>query len=87
MNFLVFIVFGAIAGWVASLVMKTNAKQGLLMDIVLGIIGAFLGGFIMNALGQPGVTGFDLYSFVVAVIGASIIIYAGRRFHHKRGAH
>jgi uncharacterized membrane protein YeaQ/YmgE (transglycosylase-associated protein family) len=80
MNFLVWIIFGALVGWIASLVMKTNARQGTLMDIILGIAGAFLGGFIMSALGQPGITGFDLYSIVVAVIGASILIFAGRRF-------
>jgi uncharacterized membrane protein YeaQ/YmgE (transglycosylase-associated protein family) len=79
MNFLVWIIFGAIAGYIASIVMKNG--HGVLEDIILGIVGAFLGGFIMNALGQEGITGFNLYSFVIAIIGASILIFLGRRFH------
>lgn len=85
MNFIVWIVFGAIAGWVASMVMKTNASQGLLMDIVMGIIGAVVGGWLFNAFGQPGVTGFNIYSFVVAIIGASIVIGVGRMIMKNRG--
>lgn len=78
MNIIIWIIFGAIAGWIASMVMKTDAQQGLLMDIILGIIGAVVGGFLMNMLGQPGVTGFNLYSFLVAIVGAIIVIGAGR---------
>ncbi len=48
MNFIAWIVLGALAGWLASVIMKTNQSQGLLGDILLGIIGAFAGGFIMN---------------------------------------
>lgn len=82
MSFLVMIVIGAIAGYIASLVMKS--PQGILMDIVLGIIGALVGGFIFNLFGQPGVTGFDLYSILVAAIGAIVVLaiykmYVGRR--------
>jgi uncharacterized membrane protein YeaQ/YmgE (transglycosylase-associated protein family) len=78
MDVLLWIVFGAIAGWIASLIMSTNAEQGFLMDIVLGIVGAVLGGFIMNVLGQPGVTGFNIYSLIVAVVGAVVLIGIGR---------
>ncbi|MCC7450746.1 MAG: GlsB/YeaQ/YmgE family stress response membrane protein, partial [Anaerolineae bacterium] len=53
-NILVWIIVGAIAGWLASLVMRTNASQGLLADIVVGIIGAFIGGFVLSLI--PGVT-------------------------------
>lgn len=74
MGILLWIVFGAIAGWIASIIMKTN-RQGVLADIIMGIIGAVVGGFAMNLLGQSGVTGFNLYSMVVAVIGAVIVIY------------
>lgn len=84
MNFIVFIVFGAIAGWLASIVMKTNASQGLMMDVILGIIGAVVGGWLFNTFGQPGVTGFNIYSFVVAVVGASIVIYVGRMLMRKK---
>lgn len=80
MNLLVWIIFGAIAGWIASIVMKTNSTQGTLLDIVLGVIGAVIGGFLMSMLGQPGVTGFNVYSLLVAVLGASVLIWVSRRF-------
>ena len=84
MDFIVFIVFGAIAGWLASIVMKTDWQQGTLADIVLGIIGAVVGGFIMSSIGQAGVTGFNLYSLLVSVFGAAVVIYLGRMLHHSR---
>ena len=80
MNVVLFIVFGAVAGWIASVIMRTNSSQGMLMDIVLGVIGAFVGGLVMNLFGQPGVTGFDLYSIVVAVVGAVLLIGLRRMF-------
>lgn len=76
MNIILWIVFGAIVGWIASLIMKT--REGLVMNIVLGIIGAFVGGLLMNLFGQPGVTGFDFYSIFVAVVGAVILIAIGK---------
>jgi uncharacterized membrane protein YeaQ/YmgE (transglycosylase-associated protein family) len=79
MNILFWVILGAIAGWIASIIMKS--AHGMLEDIILGIIGAFVGGFIMNAFGAPGVTGFNLYSLIVAVIGAIILIFLGRLIH------
>ncbi|MBI4067653.1 GlsB/YeaQ/YmgE family stress response membrane protein [Candidatus Gottesmanbacteria bacterium] len=81
MDILLWILFGAIAGWAASIIMGTDIRQSTLGDIVLGIIGAVVGGFIMNLLGQPGVTGFNIYSLIVAVLGAAALIYAGRVLH------
>lgn len=78
MNFILWIVMGAIAGWLASIIMGRNAQQGLLLDIVLGIAGAIVGGLLMNFLGAPGVTGFNLWSFVVALGGAVVLIGLGR---------
>lgn len=78
MGILLWIIFGAISGWIASIFMKTDANQGLGMDIVMGIVGALVGGFLMEFMGQPGVNGFNLYSFLVAIAGACIVIYAGR---------
>jgi uncharacterized membrane protein YeaQ/YmgE (transglycosylase-associated protein family) len=78
MGIILWIIFGAIAGWIASIVMKTNSSQGTITDIVLGIIGALVGGFLMGLVGKPGVSGFDVYSLVVAVIGAIVVIYVGR---------
>ena len=74
MEFLIWIVFGALAGWIASMIMKTSGQQGLLLDIVVGIVGAVLGGWIMNMLGQQGVGGFNLYSFLVAIFGAVVLL-------------
>jgi uncharacterized membrane protein YeaQ/YmgE (transglycosylase-associated protein family) len=72
MGILLWIVFGAIVGWIASAVMGTS--EGLLLDIVLGIVGAVLGGWLMSLLGKGGVTGFNLYSFLVAILGAIVLI-------------
>lgn len=72
MGILLWIIFGAIVGWVASMFMGTN--EGLVLDIVLGIIGAVLGGWLMSFLGKSGVTGFNLYSFLVALLGAVVLI-------------
>ena len=80
MGIILWIIFGALAGWIASVFMKTDSGQGLFMDIVMGIIGAVVGGFIMEFFGKSGVTGFNLYSMIVAVIGAVFVIYLGLLF-------
>jgi len=74
MGILLWILFGALAGWIASMIMKTDAQQGLLGNIAVGIIGALIGGFVMSTVGGAGVTGFNLYSLLVAVLGAVILI-------------
>ena len=74
MGIILWIIFGALVGWVASLIMKTDAQQGALLNIIIGIVGALLGGFIMNFLGQSGTSGFNLYSFMVALLGAVVLI-------------
>jgi len=73
MSILAWIVLGLIAGFVGSkLVNKTG--EGVVMDIVLGIVGAVAGGWLFHQFGQPGVTGLNLWSLVVAVIGAVILL-------------
>lgn len=79
MGIISWLIIGFLAGWIASIIMKTDAKQGTLLDIVLGIIGAVVGGLIMNAFGNSGVTGINFYSIFVATIGAMIVIFIGRR--------
>lgn len=74
MNIIIWIIFGGLVGWVASLIMKTDAQQGLFLNIVVGIVGAALGGWLMSFFGAGGVEGFDLYSFLVALLGASVLI-------------
>ena len=78
MDILLWLLLGLIAGWLASVVMGTNNQQGMLMDIILGIVGAFAGGFLMNIFGQSGVSGFNLYSLFVATLGAIALIWLGR---------
>lgn len=74
MEILIWIVFGAIVGWIGSLIMGTDGQQGIILNIVVGIIGAVLGGYIMNFFGASGVTGFNLYSFIVALVGAVVLL-------------
>jgi len=78
MGIILWIIFGGLAGWVASLIMKTDSNQGTMKDIIMGVIGAIVGGFLMGLVGQSGVTGFNIYSFLVAIVGAIIVIYIGR---------
>lgn len=74
MGWLAWLIVGAVAGWLASLVMKTNRRQGLLMDIIVGIVGAFIGGFLFNQFGSAGVTGFNIWSVLVAFVGAVVLL-------------
>lgn len=83
MGIILWIVFGALAGWIASVVMKTDSNQNTMTDIVLGIVGSVVGGFLMGSVGQSGVTGFDVRSLLVAVIGAVVVIYIGRMVKNR----
>ena len=81
------IIFGGIVGWLASLVMHTDKEQGIFGNIVVGIIGSIIGGFVMKLFGGSGITGFNLYSVLVGILGAVILIaifraIAGSSRHH-----
>ena len=78
MNIILWIIFGALAGWIASLLVGKN--QGLLTNIVVGVIGAFLGGWLFDQFGGQGVTGFNLSSLLVAVVGAVVLLVIVRLF-------
>lgn len=84
MGLIIFLIVGALAGWLASVVMKSDSQQGLLGDILLGVFGAIVGGFLLNFLGEPGPSGFNLYSILVATIGAIFLIWVGRMFNQRR---
>lgn len=73
MGLLAIIVLGLIAGWIASQIVD-NAGKGPVLDMVLGIIGALVGGAIFSTLGAAPITGFNLYSLFVAVIGSVIVL-------------
>jgi uncharacterized membrane protein YeaQ/YmgE (transglycosylase-associated protein family) len=77
MNFIVWIVVGGIIGWLASIVMKTNAQQGLFLNIVVGIVGAFLGGLLLAPLfGTGTINGndFSLSGLLISFLGAIILL-------------
>jgi uncharacterized membrane protein YeaQ/YmgE (transglycosylase-associated protein family) len=74
-NILVWIIIGGLAGWIASMIMGRDARMGAVANIVVGIIGALIGGFIMNQFGQAGATGFNLYSLLVAILGAVVLLF------------
>ncbi len=74
-DFILWLILGGIAGWIASMIAGTNAQQGWVMNVVVGIVGALIGGFVVNLL-MPGanVGGFNLVSLIVAIIGAVILL-------------
>jgi len=77
-NFILWLLFGALVGWLASILMHTNAQQGTLLNIVVGIVGAFLGGLLFNFLGIGGGTindgNFSLNSLLVSLVGAVVLL-------------
>jgi uncharacterized membrane protein YeaQ/YmgE (transglycosylase-associated protein family) len=74
MSIIAWIVLGLIAGFIGSKIF-VGSGQGMLMDIVLGIVGAVVGGYLFNAFGSTGVTGLNLWSMFVAVIGAVVVLW------------
>jgi uncharacterized membrane protein YeaQ/YmgE (transglycosylase-associated protein family) len=74
-NLIIWILLGALAGWIASMITGRDAQMGAGANIVVGIIGALIGGFIMNSLGGPGVSGLNLYSVLVAIGGAVVLLF------------
>jgi uncharacterized membrane protein YeaQ/YmgE (transglycosylase-associated protein family) len=83
MGIIAWILLGLIAGFIGSRLMGTGG-QGLIMDIVLGIVGAIVGGLIFSTVLGVGITGFDLRSLLVAVVGAMIVIWGYHQFTGKR---
>jgi uncharacterized membrane protein YeaQ/YmgE (transglycosylase-associated protein family) len=84
MNFILWIVLGALAGWIASIIMGRNDQMGCLSNIVVGIVGALIGGFVMQSFGAQGVTGFNIPSLIVAVVGAIILLFIVGLFQRRR---
>jgi len=77
MNFIIWIVIGGIMGWLASLVMKTDAQQGMFLNVVVGIVGALLGGWLLSPLfgtGTINTDDFSLLSLGVSFLGALILL-------------
>lgn len=74
MGILAWLILGAVSGWLASLIVKTDAQQGLIANIVVGIIGAVVGGFLFENFGKSKVDGLNIYSLVVATVGAVVLL-------------
>lgn len=77
MNFIIWIVIGGILGWLASMVMKTDAQQGIFLNIVVGIVGAFLGGWLLAPLfgtGTINADDFSISSLLVSFLGAVVLL-------------
>lgn len=75
MGLITWIIFGALIGWVASIIMKKNSQMGAVANIVIGGIGAALGGWIASLFGLGTVSGFNVYSILIAVAGACLLLW------------
>jgi uncharacterized membrane protein YeaQ/YmgE (transglycosylase-associated protein family) len=86
MSWLGWIILGLIAGWIASKIVNKEGS-GMLLDIVLGIVGALVGGWVFSSLGGHGVTGLNIYSMFVAVVGAIAVLLIYHAIVGRRAVH
>ena len=86
MSLIIWLIVGGIIGWLASMIMKTDGQQGILLNIVVGIVGSFIGGWLIAPLigGNTGAGGFDLMGLVAALIGAIILLAIVNLFRRGR---
>ena len=75
MGIIAWLVLGALSGWIASIIMNKNGSMGIMANIFTGIIGAFIGGIVFNFFGHQKVTGLNLHSVLVSVVGVCILIW------------
>lgn len=83
MGILSWILMGALAGWLASKITGNDASMGWIANIIVGIIGAVIGGFVMSLIGRTGVDGFNLPSFLVATGGAVLLLAVVKGFRKR----
>ena len=74
MGIISWIILGGLAGWIASMIMGTNKSMGVVANIGVGVVGALIGGFILSIFGGVGVTGFNIWSLAVAILGSIILL-------------
>jgi uncharacterized membrane protein YeaQ/YmgE (transglycosylase-associated protein family) len=85
-SILVWIIVGGLAGWVASKIVGTDKDQGAIGNIVVGIVGALVGGFLVGLLGGAGFTGLNLWSFLVALLGAVVLLFLWKALTGRKAA-
>ena len=73
MTIVAWLVVGLVAGWIGSMIVNRSG-EGLFLDIILGIVGAIVGGFLFNMFGHSGVSGINIYSILVAVVGSVVVL-------------
>lgn len=83
MGIISWIVLGALAGWIASRMMNTNKSMGAMANITVGIVGAMIGGFVMNIFNRTGVYSLNLYSLFVALLGSIILLAVIKAFSRR----
>ena len=83
MSFLIWILLGLVAGFIGSKIVNKSG-EGFFLDIILGIVGAIVGGWLFSLFGGHGVTGFNLYSIIVAVIGAIVVLMVYHALFRRR---
>lgn len=83
MGIIGWLIIGALAGWIASMITGNNSRMGAGANIIVGIVGGFIGGLAMNLLGGSGVTGFNIWSLFVAIIGSVILLWIINAFQRR----
>ena len=83
MSIIAWLVVGLIAGWIASMVVNKSGS-GFFGDIIIGAVGAFVGGFLFQLIGHTGVTGINLYSIAVAAVGAIVVLFIWHAIIRRR---
>jgi uncharacterized membrane protein YeaQ/YmgE (transglycosylase-associated protein family) len=83
MSIIAWLVVGLVAGWIGSMIVNRGG-EGMLLDIVLGVVGAIAGGFLFRMFGHTGVTGINLYSIFVAVVGSVVVLVIYHAFFRRR---
>ena len=89
MNFIIWLVVGGLIGWIASMIMKTNAQQGMILNVVVGIVGAFVGGLLISPLlGVPTINqnAFSVGALLVSLLGAVILLAIVNLFRRNRAS-
>jgi uncharacterized membrane protein YeaQ/YmgE (transglycosylase-associated protein family) len=90
MNFIIWLIVGGLVGWVASIIMKTNGQQGIFLNVIVGIVGAFVAGYVLTpflGISTINQSNFSLPALLVSLGGAVILLFVVSLFTRRRGFH